>query len=106
MADSWEKYLYEEHCAFAVNPLRSDSVRLLDVLVKTGRRGSSPILHNIGSMLQLGSKESQETADRLREGLKRFESNTGKDSCSDLVRGYCKTHRLFFRATWVIDKYR
>jgi hypothetical protein len=46
-------------------------------------------------MLQLGSKESQETADRLREGLKRFESNTGKDSCSDLVRGYCKTDRLF-----------
>jgi hypothetical protein len=107
MADSWQKYLHEEHCAFAVDPLKSEgSVRLLDVLVKTSRRGSSPILHNIGSMFELGSKESQETADRLREGLKRFESNTGKDSCSDLVRGYCKTHRLVFRATWVIDKYR
>jgi hypothetical protein len=54
------------------------------------------ILYNIGSTFKLGSKESQETADRLREGLKRFESNTGKDSCGDLVRGYCKTHRLFF----------
>jgi hypothetical protein len=77
MADSWQKYLHEEHCAFAVDPLKSEgSVRLLDVLVKTSRRGSSPILHNIGSMFELGSKESQETADRLREGLKRFESNT------------------------------
>jgi len=48
----------------------------LDVLVKTSRKGSSPILYKIGSMFDLGSKESQETADRLREGLKRFESNT------------------------------
>jgi hypothetical protein len=107
MADLWQKYLYEKHAAFAVDPLMPEgSVQLLDVLVKTSRRGSSPILHKIGSMFELGSKESQETADRLREGLKRFQSNTGKDSCSDLVRGYCKTHRLFFRATWVIDKYR
>ncbi len=89
MADSWQKHLYQRHAAFAVDPLRSeDSVQLLDVLVKTSGTGSSPILHKIGSMFKLGSKESQETADRLREGLKRFESNTGKDSCSDLVRGY------------------
>jgi hypothetical protein len=97
MAGSWQKYLYEQHAAFPVDPLKSEgSVRLLDVLVKTSRRGSSPILYNIGSMFELGSKESQATADRLREGLKRFESNTGKDSRSELVRGYCKTHRLFF----------
>jgi len=91
MGDSWQKYLYEKHDAFAVDPLKSESsVRLLDVLVKTSRRGSSPILYNIGSMFMLGSKESQETADRLRDGLKRFESNTGKDSCSDLVRDIAK----------------
>jgi len=97
MADSWTKYLYKKHAAFAVDPLKSeDSVQLLHVLVKTSRKGSSPILYNIGSMFKLGSKESQETADRLCEGLKRFESNTGKDSRSDLVRGYCKTRRLFF----------
>jgi hypothetical protein len=96
MAASWQKYLYEEHAAFAVGPLESErSVRLLDVLVKTSRRGLNPILYNIGSMLELGSKESQETADRLRERLKRFESNTGKsntgkDSCSDLVRDIAK----------------
>jgi hypothetical protein len=90
-----------------VSPLKSESsVRLLDVLVKKSEGGSSPILCNRGPMFKLGSKESQETVDRLREGLKRFESNTGKDSCSDLVRGFCKTHRLFFRATWVIDKNR
>jgi hypothetical protein len=98
MAGSWQKYLYENHAAFAVDPFKSErSVRLLEVLVKTSRRGSSHILYDIGSMFKLGSKESQETADRLREGLKRFELNTGKDSCSDLVRGYRKTHRLFFR---------
>jgi hypothetical protein len=97
MADSWQKYLYVKHAAFAVDPLKSEgSVRLLDVLVKTSGKGSSPILYNIRSMFKLGSKDSQETADRLREGLKRFESNMGKDSCTDLVRGYCKTHRLFF----------
>jgi len=99
MAGSWQKYLYEEHAAFPVDPLKSKrSVRLLDLLVKTktGSMGSSPILYNTGSMFELGSKESQETADRLRKGLKRFESNPGKDSRSDLVRGYCKTHRLFF----------
>jgi hypothetical protein len=97
MADSWQKYLYEKRAAFAVDPLKSESrVQLLDVLVKTSRKGSSPILYKIGSMFNLGSQESQETADRLREGLKRFESNTVKDPCSDLVRGYCKTHRLFF----------
>ncbi|CAK9855501.1 unnamed protein product [Sphagnum jensenii] len=80
MAGSWQKYLYEEHSAFAVDPLKSErSIRLLDVLVKTSRRGSSPILDNIGPMFNLGSKESQETADRLREGLKRFESNTDCD---------------------------
>jgi len=91
MADSWQKYLYEKHAAFAVDPWKSDgSVHLLDVLVKTSRNRSSPVLYNIGSMFNLGSKESQATADRLREGLKRFESITGKDSCSDLFRGYCK----------------
>jgi len=97
MDKSWTKYLYQKHAAFAVDPFKPEgSFRLLDVLVKTSRRGWSPILYNIGSIFKLGSKESQKTADRLREGLKRFESNTGKDSCSDLVRGYCKTHRLFF----------
>ncbi|CAM6042274.1 unnamed protein product [Sphagnum compactum] len=78
MADSWTKYLYKKHAAFAVDPLKcEDSVQLLHVLVKT--KGSSPILYNIGSMFKLGSKESQETADRLCEGLRRFESNTECD---------------------------
>jgi hypothetical protein len=76
MVDSWQKYLYEKHAAFAVDPLKpEDSVRLLDVLVKTSRKGSSPILYNIGPMFNLGSTESQETSDRLRKVLKCFESN-------------------------------
>ncbi|CAM6035374.1 unnamed protein product, partial [Sphagnum compactum] len=87
MADSWQKYLYEKYAAFAMDPLKSErSVRLLDVLVKTSRRGSSPILYNIGSIFKLGSKESQETADRLREGLKRFESNTDDEELFQLDR--------------------
>jgi hypothetical protein len=90
MAGSWQKYLYEEHSAFAVDPLKSEhSVRLLDVLVKTSRRGS-PILYKIGSMFKLGSKESQETADHLREGLKRFESNT---ECEEDDEGLFKLDR-------------
>jgi hypothetical protein len=94
MADSWQKYLYEEHKAFAVGPLTSEiSVQLLDVLVK--KKGSNPILHNVGSMMNLGSKASQKTADPLRNALKHLESNEGKDSC-DFVRGCCKSHRLFF----------
>ncbi len=45
MADSWQKYLYEKRAAFAVDPLKSEtSVQLLDVMVKTSRKGSSPIL--------------------------------------------------------------
>jgi len=89
MAGSWQKYLYEEHAAFPVDPLKSKrSVRLLDLLVKTktGSMGSSPILYNTGSMFELGSKESQETADRLRKGLKRFESNPDDEDDEELFQ--------------------
>ncbi|CAK9271499.1 unnamed protein product [Sphagnum jensenii] len=105
MADSWPKYLYQEHTAFAVNPLKSkDSVRLLDVLVKTSGTGSRPILHNIGSMFKLGSRESQETADRLREGLRRFESNEEREEDDEelfkLDRGQLTIkHRVESRAS-------
>jgi hypothetical protein len=94
MADSWQKFLYEKHQAFAVGPFTSESsVQLLDVLVKT--KGSNPILYNVGSMVNLGSKEFPIIADRLREVLQHLLSNEGKDSC-DFVRGCCKSHRLFF----------
>ncbi|CAK9209350.1 unnamed protein product [Sphagnum troendelagicum] len=105
MDKSWTKYLYQKHAAFAVDPLKSEgSFRLLDVLVKTSRRGSSPILYNIGSIFKLGSKESQETADRLREGLKRFESNTECEEDDEELfkwdRGQLEiTHRVESRAS-------
>ncbi|CAM6069731.1 unnamed protein product [Sphagnum tenellum] len=74
MADSWQKYLYKEHQAFAVGPLTSESsVQRLDVLVKT--KGSNPVLHNVASIVNLGSKASQKTADPLRNALKHLESN-------------------------------
>lgn len=45
MPDSWQKDLYEKRAAFAVDPLKSESsVQILDVLVKTSSKGSSPIL--------------------------------------------------------------
>ncbi|CAK9258326.1 unnamed protein product [Sphagnum jensenii] len=72
MADSWQKYPYEAHKAIAVGPLTSE-IQLLDVLVKT--KGSNPILHNVGSIVNLGSKASQKTADPLRNALKHLESN-------------------------------
>ncbi len=77
-----------------MGPFTSESsVQLLDVLVKT--RGSNPILYIVGSMVNLGSNESQSIAVRLGEVLQALESNQGKDSC-DSVRGCCKSHRLFF----------
>jgi hypothetical protein len=73
MADSWQKFLYEDHGAYAVGPFTSESsVQLLDVLVKT--KGSNPILYNVGSMVELGSTESQVTGD-LREVLRCLRSN-------------------------------
>jgi hypothetical protein len=63
------------------------SVQLLDVLVKT--KDSNPILYNVGSMVTVGSNESQITA-KLREVLQHLESNESKDSC-DFVRGCCKS---------------
>jgi hypothetical protein len=97
MADSWQKYIYENHQAFAVGPFTSESsFQLLDVLVK--RNDSKPILYNVGSMVDLGvvgPNESRTTVDLLRRVLRDLESNQGKDSC-DFVGGCCKSHRLFF----------
>jgi hypothetical protein len=57
--DSWQKYLKEKHDAFALNPMKSESgFQLLDVLVKMARKGSIPILYNVGSMVNLGSQET------------------------------------------------
>jgi len=93
MADSWQKFLYEHHGAFAVGPFTSESsIQLLDVLVKT--KGSNPILHNVGSMVNLAFEESRTIADRLGDVLQDFGLNEGKDS-RDFVRGCWKSHRLF-----------
>ncbi|CAM6035780.1 unnamed protein product [Sphagnum compactum] len=77
MADSWQKYLYKNHQAFAVGPFTSESsVQLLDVLTKTN--GSKPILYKVGSMVDLGfvgTNESQTTVEVFRQVLKDLESN-------------------------------
>jgi hypothetical protein len=82
MADSWQNFLYEEHSAVTLSLLRSrNSVKLLDVFIKKGRKGSKPVIQNVGSMVTLGSSESEETVNRLREGLASFESSGSKNLC-------------------------
>ncbi|CAK9197009.1 unnamed protein product [Sphagnum troendelagicum] len=98
MADSWEKYLYKKHNAFAVGPFTSESsVQLLDVLVKT--RGSNPTLYIVGSMVNLGSKESQSTADRLGKVLEALESNQDHELIKRDTSGISIKHTVKSRAS-------
>jgi hypothetical protein len=83
MADSWTNYLYKNHGAVAVSPLMSEpSLNPLDVLVKSTSRS---VLQHVGSMVDLGTPESAETAELLRKKLQNFKSNTGKEAC-DVVQ--------------------
>jgi hypothetical protein len=52
MADSSQHFLYGQHSTVAVSPLKAKtSAKLLDVLIETGRKGSNPIVQNVGSPL-------------------------------------------------------
>ncbi|CAM6072136.1 unnamed protein product [Sphagnum tenellum] len=81
---SWQKYLKEKHDAFAVNPMKSESgFQLLDVLVKMARKGSNPILYNVGSMVNLGSQETARLSLSLPKGLKKFSTNLAAWNASE-----------------------
>jgi hypothetical protein len=73
MVNHWRKYLYQEHSAVAVSPLKT--LNLLDVLIKTDREGFTPVLEKVGSMVTLGrqGQEFTETQERLRDGLESFQ---------------------------------
>jgi len=84
MVNKWSKYLYQEHSAVAVSPLKT--FNLLDVLIKTDREGFTPVLEKVGSMVTLGrqGQEFTETQERLRDGLESFQRTGGKDQPPDL----------------------
>jgi len=83
MADSWTNYLYKNHGTVAVILLMSEpSLNPLDVLVKSTSRS---VLQHVGSMVDLGTPESAETAALLRKKLQNFKSKTGKEAC-DVVQ--------------------
>ncbi|CAM6035618.1 unnamed protein product [Sphagnum compactum] len=74
MVNQWSNYLYQEHSAVAVSPLKT--LNLLDVLIKTDRQGfTTPVLEKVGSMVTLGrqGQEFTETQERLRDGLESFQ---------------------------------
>jgi hypothetical protein len=97
MADSWQNFLYKELGAFPVRSFTSESsVQLLDVLVKT--KDSNPILYNVGSMVTVGSNESQITA-KLREVLQHLESNENHDLIQRDTSGTTIRHTVKSRAS-------
>ncbi|CAM6059368.1 unnamed protein product [Sphagnum tenellum] len=99
MADSWQNFLYEKHSAVALSLLKSrNSVKLLDVFIKKGREGSKPVIQNVGSMVTLGSSESEETVNRLREGLASFESS-GRGAADDKDLFKLERDQLDFKHT-------
>ena len=79
---SFAKWMYTKHNAVVVKPLSETAshIHLLDVLVKEKAERRHPVLEIVGSMLTLGSSEAppyEETAQKLRDDLKKFEEGEG-----------------------------
>jgi hypothetical protein len=52
---------YAKHNSVAVSPLKSwTSIKLLDALIKMGKKDPKPLIHNVGSMVKVCSSESDE----------------------------------------------
>ncbi|CAM6012254.1 unnamed protein product [Sphagnum balticum] len=66
MADSSQHFLYGQHSTVAVSPLKAKtSAKLLDVLIETGRKGSNPIVQNVGSPLTKTIRKGAEDEEDL-----------------------------------------
>jgi hypothetical protein len=52
---------YAKHNPVAVSPLKSwTSSKLLDALIKMGKKDPKPLIHNVGSMVKVCFSESEE----------------------------------------------
>jgi hypothetical protein len=52
---------YAKHNSVAVSPLKSwTGIKLLDALIKTGKKDPQPLIHNVGSMVKVYSTDSEE----------------------------------------------
>jgi hypothetical protein len=52
---------YAKHNSVAISPLKSQtSIKLLDALIKMGKKDPKPLIHNVGSMVKVCSSESEE----------------------------------------------
>jgi len=83
MAASFEKYLFKEHRAVYVHgfsPVAAEEINLLDVLIKTSSKGyfsPRPVVKISGPMFDLGTADSQDLQNRMRQGLKNFHEQRG-----------------------------
>lgn len=79
---TFQTALYKEYRALYVSPISQLAPRLnlLDVMIQTDSEGlvpRRPVLHRVGSMLDLGTNSSEPAQEKLRKGLESFWAGKG-----------------------------